>query len=62
MKTEHEILIDVCKKLENEYRKEMETIHDEKGIYAYTDIRYNYCRGIADAYASVLDAFGGEEQ
>ena len=62
MKTEHEILIDVCNNLENECRAEMETIHDEKGIDAYMDVRYNYCRGMADAYASIIDAFGGEEQ
>ena len=61
MKTEHEIMIEVCKNLENEYRAEMETIHDEKGIDAYMDVRYNYCRGMADAYASIIDAFGGEE-
>ena len=62
MKTEHEILIDVCNNLENECRAEMETIHDELGIDAYMDVRYNYCRGMADAYASIIDAFGGEEQ
>ena len=62
MKTEYEIMIEVCRKLENEYRKEMETIHDEKGIDAYMDVSYNYCRGMADAYASIIDAFGGEEQ
>ena len=61
MKTEHEILIDVCNNLENECRAEMETIHDELGIDAYMDVRYNYCRGMADAYASISDAFGGEE-
>ena len=61
MKTEHEILIDVCNNLENECRAEMETIHDEKGIDAYMDVRYNYCRRTADAYASIIDAFGGEE-
>lgn len=61
MKTEHEILIDVCNNLENECRAEMETIHDELGIDAYMDVRYNYCRGMADAYASIIDAFGGEE-
>ena len=61
MKTEHEILIDVCENLEKECRAEMETIHDEKGIDAYMDVRYNYCRGMADAYASIIDAFGGEE-
>ena len=62
MKTEHEIMMTVCRKLENEYRREMESIHDEKGIHAYTDVRYNYCRGVADAYASIIDAFGGEAQ
>lgn len=61
MKTEHEILMTVCKNLENECRAEMETIHDELGIDAYMDVRYNYCRGMADAYASIIDAFGGEE-
>ena len=61
MKTEHEIMIDVCNNLENECRAEMETIHDELGIDAYMDVRYNYCRGMADAYASIIDAFGGEE-
>ena len=62
MKTEHEILINVCRNLENEYRREMEKIHDEKGTDAYVDVRYNHFRGMADAYASILDAFGGEEQ
>ena len=61
MKTEHEILIDVCENLENECRAEMETIHDELGIDAYMDVRYNYCRGMADAYASIIGACGGEE-
>lgn len=62
MKTEHEILMNVCRNLENEYRMEMEKIHDEKGSDAYMDVRYNHFRGMADAYASILDAFKEEEE
>ena len=61
MKTENEIMIQVLENLKNNMSAEMETIHDELGIDAYMDVRYNYCRGMADAYASIIDAFGGEE-
>lgn len=61
MKTDVKLIVSICENLEKEYREEMEKIHDEKGIDAYTDVRYNYCRGLADAYNAIIDNFKEEE-
>ena len=50
MKTDVKLIVSICENLEKEYRKEMDAIHEEKDIHAYTDVRYNYLRGLADAY------------
>lgn len=61
MKTDVKLIVSICENLEKEYRKEMDAIHEEKGIHAYTDVRYNYCRGLADAYNAIIDNFKEEE-
>ena len=62
MKTDVKLIVSICENLEKEYRKEMDAIHEEKDIHAYTDVRYNYLRGLADAYASIIDNFKEEEE